>query len=143
MWYRYGRINRPTYFLGLAILIAAYAALNAVMTRPTGVSEILIILLMVPRLHDIGKSGWWAGAMILGEIVVVALAAWAAITLKNDDIILIASGLFVLVMLGLLVLLGCIRGQPQSNKWGAAPPPGLSLKTYRASPDTSEADAFS
>jgi uncharacterized membrane protein YhaH (DUF805 family) len=143
MWYRYGRINRPTYFLGLALLVAVYAAVNAVMTRPTGMSEVLIILLMVPRLHDIGKSGWWAGALILGEIVVVGLAVWAATAMKNDEIILIASGLFVLVALGLLVLLGCIRGQPGSNKWGAPPPPGLSLKTYKAGKDTEEADAFS
>jgi uncharacterized membrane protein YhaH (DUF805 family) len=143
MWYRYGRINRPTYFLGLAILVAVYAAVNAVATRPAGVSEIVIILLMVPRLHDIGKSGWWAAAMILGEVGVVGLAAWAAIALKNDEILPIASGLFVLVALVLLLLLGCIRGQPGSNKWGAPPPPGLSLKTYKASKNIEEANAFS
>ena len=143
MWYRYGRINRATYFLGLGLLVAIYAAVNALMTRPTAVSEVVIVLLMVPRLHDIRRSGWWAGAMILGEIVAVGLAVWAATAMKNDEIILIVSGLFVMVALGLLVLLGCIRGQPGSNKWGVPPPPGLSLKTYKAGKNTEEADAFS
>ncbi|MBA2589252.1 MAG: hypothetical protein H0U98_11595 [Alphaproteobacteria bacterium] len=81
--------------------------------------------------------------MILAELVVAGLAVWAATVRNNDEIILIASGLFVLVALALLVLLGCIRGEPGSNKWGAAPPPGLSLKTYKAGKDTEEADAFS
>ena len=54
------------------------------------------------------------------------------------------SGLFVFVVLGLIVLLGCIRGKEGFNKYGEAPPPGMSFKTYIMNKTAAwaEADAF-
>jgi uncharacterized membrane protein YhaH (DUF805 family) len=130
--HRYGRLNRATYFLGFAILVAAYVVMAQFMTRPPAVGEILAASIAVPRLHDIGKSGWWAGGVILAELVVVFGALPFAISTHDSDVILIAGGLFVFVVLGLMVWLGCIAGQTQANRYGEPPPPGISLKTYGA-----------
>jgi hypothetical protein len=51
------------------------------------------------------------------------------------------SGLFVFVVLGLMVLLGCIRGKEGVNKYGEAPPPGVSFKTYIMNKTAAEAQA--
>jgi uncharacterized membrane protein YhaH (DUF805 family) len=141
MFYKYGRINRATYLLSLAIMVAIYALAIGFMTRPPRVAEILALLIAVPRLHDIGKSGWWAGAVILAELAVVFIALPFAISAKQIDILLIAGGLFVFAVLGLMIVLGCIRGQDGVNKYGEAPPPGISFKTYRMTKSAAEAEA--
>jgi uncharacterized membrane protein YhaH (DUF805 family) len=129
--YRYGRINRPTYFLGLAILVLAYGLMITFMTKPPGMGEVMAVLLTVPRLHDIGKSAWWAFGVFVAEIVVLGVAAVFAAPAHLEEVILMASGLFVFVVLGLMVWLGCIRGDQQANRYGEPPSPGLSVKTYR------------
>ena len=141
MIYRYGRINRPTYFLCFAILIASYALVAAFVDKPPRIGEVLAIIIAIPRLHDIGKSGWWAAAVILLELVVVFAAMPFALAAHQTGIILIAGGLFAFVALGLMILLGCIKGQEGVNKYGEAPPPGLSFKTYRMTKSAAEAQA--
>lgn len=142
MLYKYGRINRPTYFLMLTILVATYAVILSLMPKPPAIAEVMAILIAVPRLHDIGKTGWWAGAAILAEIlVVVSAVVFATGAGKGEEIILMAGGLFVFVILGLMVVLGCIRGQDGVNKYGEAPPPGVSFKTYKMTKSEAEAQA--
>jgi len=144
MLYKYGRINRPTYLLMLAIFVAAYAVILSLMPKPPAIAEVTALLIAIPRLHDIGKSGWWAGAAILGEIVVVIGALMLATGNGGADFILMAGGLYVFVILALMIVLGCIRGQEGVNKYGEAPPPGVSLKTYKMikSEAEAQADAF-
>ena len=140
-WTKYGRINRPTYFLCLAILVTVYALLIHFMAKPPHIAELLAVLIAVPRLHDIGKSAWWAGAAIAAELIVVFGALPFAIGANNTNIVLIAGGLFVFAALGLMTLLGCIRGQEGVNKYGEAPPPGVSFKTYIMNKTAAEAEA--
>jgi uncharacterized membrane protein YhaH (DUF805 family) len=130
MFFRYGRINRPTYFLMLSVIVASYVALLAFLEEPPRVLEICLLLIGVPRLHDIGKSGWWAAGTILAEFIVIFGALPFAISANQTDIILTVGGVFVFVLLGLMIWLGCVPGQQTPNAYGDPPPSGLSFQTY-------------
>ena len=127
---RYGRINRATYLLCFAILVAVYAVLLTFISKPPALGEFLALMIAVPRLHDIGKSCWWAGGVIVAELVVVFGSLAFVTPTGGESTILIAGGLFVMAALALMVWLGCIRGQPDANLYGEPPPPGISLKSY-------------
>ena len=90
-------------------------------SRPVSVSEVVLIFICVPRLHDIGLTGWIAGGVFLLEIV-TAIAAVAVLGLEAGRV---ALGLFVITLAGLLILLGALRGQKGSNRFGPPPRPGL------------------
>jgi hypothetical protein len=45
MWTRYGRINRATYFLCLAIIVGGYGLLIHFMTKPPHIAELLAALI--------------------------------------------------------------------------------------------------
>ena len=90
-------------------------------SRPVSVSEVVLIFICVPRLHDIGLTGWIAGGVFLLEIV-TAIAAVAVLGLEAGRV---ALGLFVIALAGLLILLGALRGQKGSNRFGPPPRPGL------------------
>jgi uncharacterized membrane protein YhaH (DUF805 family) len=123
------------------VFVVSYALLVTFMTKPPHIGEILALLIAIPRLHDIGKSAWWAIAVIAAELIVVFGALPFALTADKIDIVLVAGGLFVFAALGLMMLLGCIKGQAGINKYGEPPPPGVSLKTYRMTKTAAEAEA--
>jgi uncharacterized membrane protein YhaH (DUF805 family) len=73
------------------------------------------LIFMVRRLHDIGKSGWWALAITFGPLVpMVALLPFAPMT--------VLLPLVMLLSLIWTIWLGAIPGEPHENRWG--PPPG-------------------
>lgn len=77
----------------------------------------LILGVAVARLHDLGRTGWWA----LTPLV-------AAFALSNTlgallHLYVLAGGLIVLVTLGCLAVLGAAPGNPGPNRFG--PPPGV------------------
>jgi uncharacterized membrane protein YhaH (DUF805 family) len=116
------------YWLSLAVLIAIYAILNAMSSKHVAVSEGLLIILCVPRLHDIGKSAWWAAGVFLLEIA-IALIGFTTLPLQQATIIM---GAFVLVIAALLVWLGTTPGEPGPNRYGDPPRSGLGLKRKMA-----------
>ena len=115
------RMNRTTYGVLLAGLILVYLVLVNTMKRPPG-AEVIVALIAVPRLHDIGRSGWWMLCLLLGEVVAVTIG-WPG----GAEGILFAGGLYVLFCLALLVLLGFIPGQGIANRWGEPPLAGVHL----------------
>jgi uncharacterized membrane protein YhaH (DUF805 family) len=117
-------MNRPSYALLLALLVAAYIVMIGVIKiqRPPG-AEVFILLITVPRLHDVGRSGWWLLALLAAEIIAVMIG-WP----HGTDGILMAGGIVVLCSLFLLVILALVPGQPHANKWGDPPRPGISWK---------------
>ena len=97
-----GRINRATYWVCVGLIVALYLLFNLISSKQTAVSEVVLILVCVPRLHDIGKSGWWAGGFFLAEIV-IAVISFATLPLKLATVPL---GLFVVIVAGLMILAG-------------------------------------
>lgn len=117
-----GRTNRATYWLSLGVIAVLIAIVALVFHTQVKVSEILLVWVCVPRLHDIGRSGWIAVGVFLAEIVVIVGAAF---TLKEVESVEILGGVVVLVIAGLLIWLGCIPGDRVSNVYGGQPRPGI------------------
>ncbi len=109
------RMNRKTYLINLAGFVVGVMILLQFMDRP-GPTEFLFSLLAVPRLHDIGRSGWWYLALIgleFGVLLGTLAAGGSTATLFQ------AGGAFVIFALILLVVLGLIKGEPDANEWGS------------------------
>ncbi len=116
-----GRINRATYWVSLVAVIAVFTIVIAFTEMRMPYGEAVLILLCVPRLHDIGRSGWWAGGLIIAEIAVVA---GALIALPEDEA-MVVLGLFVIVGRTTARDPGCDTGpgrsQPFRRRPGARP----------------------
>jgi uncharacterized membrane protein YhaH (DUF805 family) len=112
-----GRMNRATYWLCLGILAAAVGIMSVAGIRPPRIGEATLILMCVPRLHDLGKSGWW----VLIPIGIELVAIVAAIAMFSTEDAYIVFGAVFLVVAGFIVVLGLIPGQPQANRFGEPP----------------------
>lgn len=120
-WLR-GRAARLEYWLWTVILLLASYRASTVMVPLAGlILTLLGIAVLVRRLHDVGLSGWWILAAILGQIVVYAVAtsvwgeAWAQFAA--------AMALFAAQ-----AVLGLVPGQRSENRFGQ-PPGRLSPRT--------------
>lgn len=117
-------MNRACFGVGLAFMLATFVAMDlffGVRTPPGGALGILLGC-CVPRLHDLGRSGWW----FLG-LVPIQFAA-TGLTLKFIEApvgLVVGHYASTILTLGLLVWLGCIQGQPSANRFGAPPVRGL------------------
>lgn len=118
------RINRATYWLMGAIVITVLAGLSLTGHRFGG-AEFMIILLAVPRLHDIGRSGWWAVGVILVEFAAIIGLVTTDVAL---DTIILLSGIWVMLLAALGVWLGWIPGEAHANRWGEPPAPGIQFR---------------
>jgi uncharacterized membrane protein YhaH (DUF805 family) len=129
-----GRINRATYWLLLGGFAAFYVIISMIGVRPPRIGEGLLIFLCVPRLHDLGKSGWWVVIPLAIELgaVIVAIAAFS-----GEDAYVLLGGA-VLVVAGFIVVLGLIRGQPQANRFGEPPKTIFAFRERRKVSETEE-----
>ena len=121
-----GRTNRPTYWLSLGVVVAIIGIGALVFHAQAKVSEIILIMVCVPRLHDIGRSGWVAVGVVLAEIVVLLGAVMLNV---DDETFELLAGLTVLVIAGLLIWLGCIPSDKVSNRFGYEPTPGIGFRS--------------
>jgi uncharacterized membrane protein YhaH (DUF805 family) len=122
------RINRPTYWLSYVVFMVVVSVL-AYIGRLNGGMELMMVVIGVPRLHDIGRSGWLVGAAILAEIVVIVAVSIVA----SLDTLEIVSGLLFFTIAVLGIWLGAIRGQSGANQWGEPPGPGIRFGRRKAS----------
>jgi len=118
-----GRTNRAWFGLLLGLVIVLIGAINTFSDTPSSIGEIVLIILAVPRLHDIGKSGWFVLIGVAAEIVGIVLMLFFSLE-QMRGIVALTS----LVLLGLMIWLGFIPGEPGPNQWGEAPEPGLTRK---------------
>ena len=120
------RLNRETYGALLGFAVAIYIVLISFMEKPPG-AEVPFMFLLVPRLHDLGYSGWWALSLVALEIVFLG----SVLLMGGSEAILIWSGLFVIAALLGLIVVALIPGEKGSNRWGDAPPRGIQWKRSR------------
>lgn len=127
-----GRIGRRAFWIGFGVVLLGIL-LADVASRGVGAATLLLLLLLYPliavlvkRLHDRGRSGWWA-AVLAAPLAVGVLAATVArlIGLGEAGIERAATGgiwvsISVLAVLA-AVELGFRRGRPGYTEHG--PPP--------------------
>jgi uncharacterized membrane protein YhaH (DUF805 family) len=112
-----GRFNRATYWLCLGIILAIVAVMGVIGIRPPRIGEAMLILMCVPRLHDLGKSGWWVVIPISIELIAIVVAIAAFLP---EDASIVFGAVFLAVA-GFIVVLGLIPGQPHANRFGDPP----------------------
>lgn len=115
-----GRIGRAAFAAGLLALVALWSlgrwGLEPV--APGWAMTVLALCLLYPatcmvnqRLHDLGRSGWWAGLLLLALFVAARLPGTMA-----SQAALILTG-------GALFLLALMPGSPGHNRYGPVPRP--------------------
>jgi len=91
----------------------------------------ILILVCIPRLHDIGRTGWFALGLFIAELQVdVQLFPYRSLRLieaPTTGAIVLAVGLVAAV-----VCIGLIPGQPGANKFGPPCRPGLKGQRFGA-----------
>lgn len=118
------RMNRRTYWVCLGIL-AMWALFAGFVLHKTGgfIDELVVAGICVPRLHDIGKSGWIVGAVLVAYLAFLLIMA----TSLNSDLISASAGIVAIGMAFVLVYLGLTPGDQGENRYGEQPPPGINL----------------
>ena len=114
------RMNGRTFAVSSAVLVVAYTAMLAFTDRPPGI-DVLASFIVVPRLHDVGRSGWWYLSVLPVELALVGLGMW----LGGSDGIALGAVLFVLLFFLLMIVLTLIPGELGANRWGDPPPRGI------------------
>ena len=86
------------------------------------------ISIEVRRLHDAGKSGWWAiGSLLAMMLMLYSLLEGIKYFADSFEAISALIGLFYIVSLPLLIVLIIFWCRPSEgpNKWGAPPRPPM------------------
>ena len=110
-----GRTGRGAFLIAVAVLLAVFAAYEAAVTGIAhgltawavhGVLLFAAACVLSKRLHDCGRSGWWAALVLL---------AFAVVWPQPEDFI---DFLFVLPLVWAAVALGAMPGEPGANRFG-------------------------
>ena len=117
-----GRTNRATYWMQVGLIVVTLWVMSLFIPAAR-LQEVVLVFLCVPRLHDLGRSGWWVLAGIGVEIAGIA----AAFMLPSDWLEVGLVGATLLVF-GMVIALGCVRGQSGPNRFGPPPKPGVQWK---------------
>ena len=112
-----GRLNRAFFWCLLALYLAIYYFIRS-FGEKLEAGEFLIAILCIPRLHDIGRTGWY----FLIPVTIELLAVIAMFIFNETILSLNIAGLAFMIF---IVVLGLIPGQPVSNRFGDQPKPWL------------------
>lgn len=127
--------NDPAIFQGVmadfssALLPAMLVSLAAFVALPS---------MLVRRMHDTGRSGWWAAPYLLisllGAIVSFVYLPKFMNSVSDQDVeaikSLVFSGLAIgavsFVIMVVTIVLAALKGDPEVNRYGAPPPSAIS-----------------
>lgn len=119
-----GRINRVTYWAAFGVAVSVIIGVRLLGFK-TNAFELLLGIICIPRMHDMGWSGRW---IFLPLAVLTAGAIWAGASVTRPEQVLIVAYTATAMFFALMIWLGCLKGQPDWNKYGNPPPAGLSFK---------------
>lgn len=150
----HGRIPRKAYWIGTLIFVVASFVLSTLVIQLLGItfspdappdprlawlSLIVTLVLLVPglallvkRLHDRDRSGWWAVVAYALAITLDALDV-AGLAGPRDDPAshtLVLSILLMIVALWLLIESGFLKGTAGDNRYGPDPLDGMPDANY-------------
>jgi uncharacterized membrane protein YhaH (DUF805 family) len=119
----YGRINRATYWVYL-IAVGGAAAAASIFLREGPYFSLIVVLVCPLRLHDLGRTGWFA----LGIWLVALQVEEQVLPYRPPPLIEAPTGINIVLAAALIVVLvglGAIPGQPGANKFGPPSRPWL------------------
>ena len=125
------RTNRATYWLSIGVIAVTLLLISLLFPGDAQVSEALLVMLCIPRLHDLGCTGW----LVLAPLLLEVGSMIATLTLLPLEEAKAVMGVVVLIIAGLVGLLGAIPGQILPNQFGDPPPRGLTWKRTRKEPE--------
>jgi uncharacterized membrane protein YhaH (DUF805 family) len=111
-----GRAGRREYWA----IVAALALISFVLSTAPPIFGLVLSALLAGiqarRLHDFGRSGWWALAATFVPLIATAAAWFIA---RSEDIAVAAGAIVAIVA---IVWIGAVPGTPGDNRFGPAPP---------------------
>jgi uncharacterized membrane protein YhaH (DUF805 family) len=109
------RITRAIYWLGWAFVCSiSVVAWSFFSTRPQ--IGLAVLMTAIPRLHDVGRSGWWSLGLFAAGIHVQTQLGTAAEAFPGSNLIAV---ILVGPLFGAIFVLGLLPGQPGANRFGA------------------------
>ena len=122
-----GRFGRGMYWFLLGVIASMYLwvwmylSIN-LLDAPYG-NGLILLTLCVPRLHDMGKSGWFV--LFAGVPVLFAAMIGPYFSLEGQNTVAL---LMLSAIAGFVILLGVVPGDPKPNRWGSPPDLGLAFR---------------
>ncbi|RAK51550.1 DUF805 domain-containing protein [Phenylobacterium deserti] len=113
-WYLQGRAGRREYWIMVALIIVLGVLFSQIGGAAIG-GAMALMLMMIRRLHDFGRTGWWAALVIFGPLVLML----ALMTVTGLEM---AAGLATLTELVGVAWIGAVPGDAQENRFGPPPP---------------------
>lgn len=118
------RINRATYWLAIA-LIVAFAFVISFFSAAGGGTWVVVAMVYIMRFHDLGRTGKWV-LLVFGA----QAAAGIAVIFLDEGLQPIGLGVVTLASLAFTIWLGSLKGQPHANQYGQPPGPGIGYTPY-------------
>ena len=107
-----GRANRRDYWLWVGPLIVLSIVLGAAGAAVLSVAvTVPILFVWIRRLHDLGRTGWWAPGI---NVVLNASAFALRFALPDGSGALLGLVVYLIAIVGL----GVAPGQPRPNEFG-------------------------
>lgn len=110
-----GRAAPREYWAWAFSLVVLGIGLNAALPQNqlSGGFTVALVLFQIRRLHDAGRTGWWALAAQLGP-----LALFIPLLIVSPDVALGVSSLAEIVG---IIWIGLLRQEPAENRFGPVP----------------------
>jgi len=113
-----GRLTRRRYWASLAAVIVVCAASASILELSAGVGALLLwAAVSAGRLHDLGRSGWWAAGVLVFNAGALMAASMVGILMVGPILYLCA-----LLIIACTIWLGIAEGEPAANRFGPPPP---------------------
>lgn len=125
-----GRASRREFIL-FHVFIFLFALLLGILGANELILDILSLLIFLPglglycrRLHDMGYSGWYLVAYMIGlpVLLIIVGVILSAVVVTPESLILLLMVVYAVIYIGAFLLF-CMRGISGGNEYG--PPPVL------------------
>jgi uncharacterized membrane protein YhaH (DUF805 family) len=113
-WFQ-GRAGRREYWTQIAFLFVVSYLMAGASPILKLVLTVILMLIQIRRVHDLGRSAWWAVAATVAPILLIV----PVLRVASLDVATITGVVFELI---LLLVIGVPPGDPDDNRFGPPPP---------------------
>jgi uncharacterized membrane protein YhaH (DUF805 family) len=113
-WWIQGRASRREYWTYVGLLIGIGLILQNAAPIVSIIGATALLLVQIRRVHDFGRSGWWAFAALVAPLICLPLMLVATVETTNT--------VGELMTLGLVTVVGAFPGEAGENRFGPPPP---------------------